>query len=267
MVNLRLLCENVLEPSAESIDTCFYPFLGVGSEGEGALEDRQEDKDEDREAQPSAGQYRIQFHGETVVRIISAMDDGFLKGSCHETSSGLSYQVFGRLSEFLFQSVVYLSGDLQNLFRIRKGVDVGQDVVLVLQKADGDITFREMLPMVVTFVDSLRNQGYRLLDILSVRHADLAFIGLAVAFRNLAEQGHLRLAVILVADDHRHAEHPRKLSDVKGVAGRGEAGVVPDGKDDPDVHVVQFGDRIQCIFQPHRIHYVKDDVRGCLQDG
>ena len=51
------------------------------------------------------------------------------------------------------------------------------------------------------------------------------------------------------------------------MAGGEEFIIVSDNKYDLDVHIVEFGHRVECILQMQRIYDVKDNVRRCVKDG
>ena len=140
-------------PGAEGIDPRLDPPLGIGSEGECALEYGQKYQYHQREAEPPAGQDGIYLHGKAVVRAVSAVNDGLLQCSCHETSPGLGYQDFRLLPELPFQPVVGLLRHSQHFFGIGQGIHVRHNVVLMLKQSYGNIPLREMEPLVVPLVD------------------------------------------------------------------------------------------------------------------
>ena len=185
-----------------------------------------------------------------MVGTVSAVYYGLLEGTGDESVSGLCYQNFRRLSEFLFKYVVGLSCHLKDLRRIRKGIYVRHYVILMLEEPYSYITFREMLPLLVSLMYCSCYLAYGFFHVLAVGDADLALKRLTVAFGNFPYQFHMRRRILRITAYYRHSQHPGKLPDVQGVSCLPVFPIVPYRDDHLQIHIIELGNRIKGFFKP-----------------
>ena len=117
----------------------------------------------------------------------------------------------------------------------------------------------------MSLVEGSRNPADCFLDILSVRHADLALERLPRSLCNLADQSHLTQRIILIAHEHGHPKHPRKLTNIERMPCSLILFVIPQCDYDLDIHIVELGHGIEGILKTHCIHNMENQIRRSIE--